>query len=45
MQGKRSLGFAHLFRPRYAGANLGHPSIPSERGNDTAGDGTTEVVP
>jgi hypothetical protein len=27
---KRSLGFAHLFRPRYAGANLGHPSIASE---------------
>ncbi len=22
-------GFARLFRPRYAGANLGHPSISS----------------
>jgi hypothetical protein len=23
---KRSLGFAHLSRPMYAGANMGHPS-------------------
>src|SRR5450631_445492 len=23
---KRSKGFAHLFRPMYAGANMGHPS-------------------
>jgi len=22
----RSLGYAHLFRPMYAGANMGHPS-------------------
>jgi hypothetical protein len=26
VEGKRSMGFAHHFRPRYAGANLGHPS-------------------
>jgi hypothetical protein len=25
----RSLGFAHRFRPTYAMANVGHPSIPS----------------
>ena len=29
MQRKRSLGFAHRFRPTYAGANVGHPSLPS----------------
>jgi hypothetical protein len=27
---KRSLGFAHHFRPTYALANVGHPSIPSD---------------
>jgi hypothetical protein len=27
MERKRSLGFAHRFRPTYAGANVGHPSI------------------
>ena len=27
IQREQSLGFAHLFRPRYAGANLGHPSV------------------
>jgi hypothetical protein len=26
MQLKRWKGFAHLFRPMYAGANMGHPS-------------------
>jgi hypothetical protein len=25
---KRSLGFAHRFRPTYAWANVGHPSFP-----------------
>jgi hypothetical protein len=29
MQQKRSSGFAHHFRPTYAQANVGHPSIPS----------------
>jgi hypothetical protein len=28
MQRERSLGCAHLFRPTYAWANVGHPSIP-----------------
>jgi hypothetical protein len=27
---KRSLGFARLFRPTYAGANVGHPSYSSQ---------------
>jgi hypothetical protein len=27
---KRSLGCAHHFRPRYAVANVGHPSISSD---------------
>jgi hypothetical protein len=26
MEGKQSFGFAHRFRPTYAGANVGHPS-------------------
>jgi hypothetical protein len=30
MQLKRWLGFAHLSRPTYAWANVGHPSIPFE---------------
>jgi hypothetical protein len=30
MRRKRSLGCAHLFRPTYAGANVGHPSIASD---------------
>jgi hypothetical protein len=30
MQRKRSLGFAHHFRPTYAWANVGHPSIACE---------------
>ncbi len=30
MQRKRSLGCAHRFRPTYAGANVGHPSITFE---------------
>src|ERR1700689_3530943 len=30
---KRSMGFARLFRPRYALANLGHPSRTIGRGN------------
>jgi hypothetical protein len=28
MQRERSLGCAHHFRPTYAWANVGHPSIP-----------------
>jgi hypothetical protein len=28
---RRSLGFAHRFRPTYALANVGHPSISSDR--------------
>jgi len=31
---KRSLGYAHRFRPSYAWANLGHPSIPCGRSRD-----------
>jgi hypothetical protein len=30
VQGKRSMGCAHHFRPTYALANVGHPSIPSD---------------
>src|SRR5580700_2945716 len=29
---QRSFAFVHRFRPAYAGANVGHPSIPSRAG-------------
>jgi ubiquinone/menaquinone biosynthesis C-methylase UbiE len=34
MQRKRSLGCAHRFRPTYAWANVGHPSLPSMTHSD-----------
>jgi hypothetical protein len=40
---KPSLGFATRFRPTYAQANVGHPSIASEAGT-TDGEGTERFV-
>jgi hypothetical protein len=40
-QRERSLGFAHLFRPTYAEANVGHPSIPSNAAMTQAPSGLT----
>jgi hypothetical protein len=39
------LGFPHLFRPRYAGANLGHPSDCLRRCYDTDSFETEGLVP
>jgi hypothetical protein len=44
MQRKRSLGCAHHFRPTYAGANVGHPSIASEAAMTQTPKGTSKVT-
>jgi hypothetical protein len=44
MQRKQSLGCAHHFRPTYAGANVGHPSIASDAAKAQTPQGFTRTL-